>query len=185
MFRSSRRTEKKKLEKGIKKKKKSTELWLSRYHICSNFPNWTIKVNQCCFWLEFIKNIAIKKRALDGSLERILEKVTRVKLSLDQNLLDTLKVTTQFKQYFFDKDGSNLRKRTIWVKLYCPVIKIYKKHFKEKEKKAFHGNLLRILEITRWFKWYCILVWVYWIFCQILSVIDICQWYFKVEIKCF
>ena len=39
---------KKKLEKGIKKKNKSTELWLVYYHICSNFPKWTIKVNQCC-----------------------------------------------------------------------------------------------------------------------------------------
>ena len=118
-------------------------MWLARYHICSNFPYWTIKVNQCCLWLEFIKNIAIKKRALDGNLERILEKVIRVKLSLDQNLLDMLKVTTQFKQYFFYKDGSNLPKRTIWVKPYCPVIKIYKKRFKEKEKsnsKDFIGN---------------------------------------------
>ena len=91
--------------------------------------------------MEFIKNIAIKKRALDGNLERILEKVIRVKLSLDQNLLDMLKVTTQFKQYFFYKDGSNLPKRTIWVKPYCPVIKIYKKHFKEKEK-SFSRNLI-------------------------------------------
>ena len=56
-----------------------------------------------------------------------------------------LKVTTQFKQYSFYKDRSNLPKRTIWAKPYCPVIKIYKKHFKEK-KKAFHGTLLRILE---------------------------------------
>ena len=31
-------------------------------------------------------------------------------------------------------------KRTIWVKPYCPVIKIYKKHFKEKEK-SFSQNL--------------------------------------------
>ena len=91
--------------------------------------------------MEFTKNIAIKKRVLDGNLERILEKVIRVKLSLDQNLLDMLKVTTQFKQYFFDKDGSNLPKRTIWVKPYHPVIKIYKKHFKEKEK-PFSQNLI-------------------------------------------
>ena len=56
------------------------------------------------------KNIAIKKRALDGNLTRILEKVIRGKLSLDQNLLDRFKVTTQFKQYFFHEDGLNLPK---------------------------------------------------------------------------
>ena len=83
----------------------------------------------------------MKKRALVGNLERILEKAIRVKLSLDQNLLDMLKVTTQFKQYFFYKDGSNLPKRTIWVKRYWFVIKIYKKNFKEKEK-TFSQNLI-------------------------------------------
>ena len=36
---------------------------------------------------------------------------------------------------FFDKDELNLPKRTIWVKPYCPMIKIYKKYFKEKKKK--------------------------------------------------
>ena len=117
------------------------ELWLAQYHICSSFYNWTIKVNKCCFWLEFIKNIAIKKRAPDGNLERKVIKVIRFKLSLDQNLLDMLKVTTQFKQYFFYKDGSNLPKRTIWVKRYWPVIKIYKKNFKKKEK-SFSQNLI-------------------------------------------
>ena len=65
----------------------------------------------------------MKKRAVDGNLERKVIKVIRVKLSLDKNLLDMLKVTTQFKQYLFDKDGSNLPKRTVWVKPYCPVIK--------------------------------------------------------------
>ena len=107
--------------------------------------------------MEFIKNIAIEKRTLDGNLERILEKVIRVKLSLDQNLLDKWKVTTQFKQYFFNKDGSNLRKWAIWVKPYCPVIRNYKKHFKDK-KKTFQGTLLRILESKRWFKWYWIMI---------------------------
>ena len=82
-----------------------------------------------------------KIKAFDGNLERKVIKVIRVKLSLDQNLLDMFKVTTQFKQHFLYKDGSNLPKRTIWVKPYCPVIKIYKKHFKEKEK-SFSWNLI-------------------------------------------
>ena len=47
-----------------------------------------------------------KIRAFDGNLERKVIKVIRVKLSLDQNLLDMFKVTTQFKQHFFYKDGS-------------------------------------------------------------------------------
>ena len=79
----------------------------------------------------------LKKRVLDGNLERKVAKVIRIKLSLDQNLLDMLKVTTQFKQYFFYKEGSNLPKRTIWAKLYCLVIKIYKKTFQGERKKLF------------------------------------------------
>ena len=83
----------------------------------------------------------LKIRAFDGNLERKVMTVIRVTLFLDQNLLDMFKVATQFKQHFFYKDGSDLPKRTIWVKPYCPVIKIYKKHFKEKEK-SFSWNLI-------------------------------------------
>ena len=55
----------------------------------------------------------LKISAFDGNLERKVIKGIRVKLSLDQNVLDMLKVTTQFKQHFIYKDGSNLPKRTI------------------------------------------------------------------------
>ena len=79
----------------------------------------------------------LKKRVLDGNLERKVAKVIRIKLSLDQSLLDMLKVTTQFKQYFLYKDGSNLPKRTIWAKPYCLVIKIYKKTFQGERKELF------------------------------------------------
>ena len=42
-----------------------------------------------------VLDMSIKKRALDGNLERILEKIISVKLSLDQNFLDMLlKITT-------------------------------------------------------------------------------------------
>ena len=44
-----------------------------------------------------------KKRALDGNLERILEKEIRVQLPLDQNLLDMLKVTTNSNNISFIK----------------------------------------------------------------------------------
>ena len=55
----------------------------------------------------------LKISVFDGNLERKVIKGIRVKLSLDQNVLDMLKVTTQFKQHFIYKDGSNLPKRTI------------------------------------------------------------------------
>ena len=43
--------------------------------------------------------------------------------------------------FAFYKDGSNLPKRTIWVKLYCLAIQIYQKYFKESEK-SFLQNLI-------------------------------------------
>ena len=55
--------------------------------------------------------------------------------------------------FAFYKDGSNLPKRTIWVKPYCPAIQIYQKHFKESEKsflrnlieETWENNIVRIL----------------------------------------
>ena len=43
------------------------------------------------------------------------------------------------------QDGSNLPKRTIWVKPYCPTIQIYQKHFKESQK-DFYGTLSGVTE---------------------------------------
>ena len=83
----------------------------------------------------------LKKGDLDGNFERILEKVIKVKLSPDQNLLDMLKVTTQFKQYSFYKDGSNLPKLNLPGQTVLSCDKNLQKTF-QGEKKSFSRNLI-------------------------------------------
>ena len=117
--------------------------------------------NCMCLWIELFSLLKHIVRELVTSFWWTIQ------YEMGHLWFNTWKVYTYSKNckliqtiFAFYKDRSNLHKRAIWVKPYCPAIRIYQKHFKEPEK-AFYGSLSRILEATILFQCYCFPIWIY------------------------